>query len=317
MIRWILGIYFISFFLFAFGVLLIRSPIRKFFGRQVEKYVKITKDINNDVFTFRWMLKKSTSIISRLTAKKKFTANLQAMIDRAGISLKASEFIFFHSVALIVAVIIGYAVAGPMMVMLLALMAALLPVLGLKRMESQREKKFHDQLPDTLSLIAGALKAGYSFLQAVDMTVKETSPPMSVEFDRVLTEARLGLPLEHALDNMAKRVNSNNFDWTVMAVKIQREVGGNLSEILEVLADTIRERDRISRQIKVLTAEGRLSAIILFLLPFVVSALLLILNPSYLLMLFIHPLGLGMLAVAVLMLIIGGIWLKKVVTIEV
>lgn len=317
MIKWILGLYFLGFFLFAFAMILIRSPIRKFFGKQVEKYIKFTKTEDEPQVSARQALLKFIDIIAPLINGKSFAANLQSLIEKAGIPLRASEFIFFHSLALVAAVLIGYTLAGPAGLVVLLAIAIVLPVVGLKHMKRQREKKFHDQLPDTLSLIAGALKAGYSFLQAVDMTVKETSPPMSVEFNRVLTEARLGLPLEQALDNMAKRIDSNNFNWTVMAVKIQREVGGNLAEILEILADTVRERDRVSRQIDVLTAEGRFSALILFILPFAVGLLLWVINPGYLILLFKHPLGLAMLALAGFMLTIGGFWLKKVVSVEV
>ncbi|MCL6471886.1 MAG: type II secretion system F family protein [Firmicutes bacterium] len=317
MMLWVIGLYFASFFLLAFGILLMRSPIRKFFGRQVEKYINFTKPEEKESFSLREILAQFINILSPLLAKRSFAANLQNQLERAGVPLRASEFIFFHGAGFVVAILVGYVIAGPIGIILLSVIAGVLPVFVLKRLIRKRENKFHEQLPDTLSLIAGALKAGYSFLQAVDMTVKETSPPMSVEFKRVLTEARLGLPLEQALDNMAKRVGSDSFDWTVMAVKIQREVGGNLAEILEILADTIRERDRVSRQIMVLTAEGRLSALILFLLPFAVGLLLMVINPEYLSMLIKHPLGIAMLALAAMLLSFGGFWLKKVVSIEV
>lgn len=317
MIRWIIGVYFISFFLFAFGILLMRSPIKKFFGRQVEKYIRFTRERDDGPLTLRLVVTKLIDLITPLISRKPFVANLQVLIDRAGVPLRASEYLFFHCMALIAIAFTGYSLGGPAGALLLASVAVVLPVFGLKHLKKQRENRFHEQLPDTLSLIAGALKAGYSFLQAVDMTVKETSPPMSVEFKRVLSEARLGLPLEQALDNMAARVASSNFDWTVMAVRIQREVGGNLAEILEILASTIRERDRVGRQIKVLTAEGRLSAMILFALPFAVSLLLWIINPGYLTLLFTHSLGLAMLGSAAAMLIVGGFWLKRVVSVEV
>lgn len=317
MIRWVLGLYFTGFFLFAFSILLMRSPVKKFFGKQVEKYIKFTEAKEEPQLSLHYLLSKIIDLISPLITKKQFAANLQALIDRAGVPLRASEFIFFHVIGFLVSVIAGYAIMGPAGVLLLAIVAAAFPILSLKYLKRKRENRFHELLPDTLSLVAGALKAGYSFLQAVDMTVKETSPPMSAEFKKVLAEARLGLPLESALDNMAKRVESDNFDWTVMAIKIQREVGGNLAEILEILADTVRERDRVSRQIKVLTAEGRMSAIVLFVLPFAVGILLWILNPKYLSLLFTHSTGLAMLGIAFFMLAIGGMWLKKVVTIEV
>lgn len=316
MIWGLLGLYFVSFFLLAFAILLMRSPIKKFFGKQMEKYVRITTE-KHEPQTAKQLVEGVADLFAPLITRWAFTERLQALIDKSGLPLRSSEFVFFHALAVGAGAIVGFMLAGPAGLVLLTSVLAFLPIFWLTRMRAKREKRFHDQLPDTLSLIAGALKAGYSFLQAVDMTVKETEPPISIEFKRVLTEARLGLPIEQALENMAKRVESNTFDWMVMAVKIQREVGGNLAEILEILAETIRDRDRVGRQVMVLTAEGRLSASILFLLPFAVSLILWVLNPDYLSLLFSHPLGLSMLAVAVLMLAAGGAWLKKIVNIEV
>jgi len=243
---------------------------------------------------------------------------IQTALDKAGLPLRSSEFLFFHLLA-----VLGAAVAGlillqhPLAVALSAAAATIAPLLILKRLTGKRERMFYAQLPDTLSHLSGALKAGYSFLQAVDMVVEETLPPMSTELSRVITETRLGLPVETALDNMAARMNCMDFNWTVMAVKIQREVGGNLAEILEVLGGTIRERDRVQRQIKVLTAEGRLSAAILFLLPVVVAVLLFLINPGYLSELYTRIAGIALLTLAAGLMVAGGVWLRKVVRIEV
>ncbi len=166
-------------------------------------------------------------------------------------------------------------------------------------------------------MIAGSIRAGYSFLQAISVAVEETLPPMSDEFRRVLAEARLGFPLEEALEKMADRVGEQNFYWTVMAINIQREVGGNLAEVLEILADTIRDRDRVKRQIKTLTAEGRLSAIILVLLPIFMIFMLSVLNPTYISELFTTSIGLLMILIGSILMLLGGLWLKKIVTIEV
>ena len=239
-------------------------------------------------------------------------------IDVVVIFLPKRTRLFFHLLA-----VLGAAVAGlillqhPLAVALSAAAATIAPLLILKRLTGKRERMFYAQLPDTLSHLSGALKAGYSFLQAVDMVVEETLPPMSTELSRVITETRLGLPVETALDNMAARMNCMDFNWTVMAVKIQREVGGNLAEILEVLGGTIRERDRVQRQIKVLTAEGRLSAAILFLLPVVVAVLLFLINPGYLSELYTRIAGIALLTLAAGLMVAGGVWLRKVVRIEV
>jgi len=165
--------------------------------------------------------------------------------------------------------------------------------------------------------MAGSLRAGYSLLQAVTAVVDESRPPISTEFRRVLAEARLGLPLEEALEKMAERVGSESFSWTVMAINIQREVGGNLAEVLDILADTLRDRERVRGQIKTLTAEGRLSAAILIILPFALTLMLLVVNPVYMSLLFTHPVGWMMIILTVIFMTVGIIWVKGVVAIEV
>jgi tight adherence protein B len=194
---------------------------------------------------------------------------------------------------------------------------SVIPFLFVRLKRNRRAARFHEQLPDTLGLLAGALKAGYSFLQAVDTVAQETAPPIKTEFQRLVAETRLGSPIELALDQMAERINSTNVDWTVMAVKIQREVGGNLAEILEILADTVRQRDQVGRQIQALTAEGRLSAAILIILPFALAGIMFFVNPGYLGALFSTSMGLTMLGIAGVLMVIGIVWLKKIVTIDV
>ena len=146
-------------------------------------------------------------------------------------------------------------------------------------------------LPDTLQLMAGSLSAGYSMPQAVDTVVREANPPISTEFNRALVETRLGVDLEDALDGIADRMESVDFAWVVMAIRIQREVGGNLAEVLTTVAATLRERERLRRQVQVLSAEGRLSAWILGGLPIVFALYLLLVRPDYLLPMVQNVLG--------------------------
>lgn len=315
MVKLVLALSFSGFFLFAVWSLQAVFPELDLFVK-TQKYVKTRKSRairQSPGLLVRELIEALSPIISN----RSFALKLQDSIDKAGVPLKASELVFLSALALPILSLIGNALAGLVGAVLALPITFLLPPLLLSRLKKERERKLNEQLPDTLSLISGALKAGYSFMQAVDMTVAETSPPVSVEFKRVLTEARLGLPVEAALDNMARRVESESFDWAVMAIKIQREAGGNLSEILQTVADTIRERDRLSRHVKVLTAEGRLSAVVLCVLPFGIGALLWIINPSYLSPLFDRPIGLAMSGLAAILLAVGWIWLKKIATIEV
>jgi tight adherence protein B len=256
--------------------------------------------------------------VDYLASQRGFTDLIQLKLEQAGLPLRPLEFIFFHFLfALLAGMAASLFTKNLVSPILLAGVATSLPILILYVLINRRRAKFHEQLPDTLTMIAGSIRAGYSFLQAISVAVDETLPPMSDEFRRVLTEARLGLPLEEALEKMAERVGEQNFTWTVMAINIQREVGGNLAEVLEILADTIRDRDRVKRQIKTLTAEGRLSALILIILPFFQAFLLFLVNPTYMSLLFTTGIGLLMVLAAIVLMLLGGLWLKKIVSIEV
>jgi tight adherence protein B len=153
--------------------------------------------------------------------------------------------------------------------------------------------------------------------QAIDTVVREGSPPISTEFNRALVESRLGVPVEDALDGIADRMKSVDFAWVVMAIRIQREVGGNLAEVLTTVAATLRERERLRRQVLVLSAEGRLSAWILAGLPVVFALYLVLVRPDYLEPLITTILGWFLIGVGLILLVVGGLWLRKVVKVEV
>jgi tight adherence protein B len=191
------------------------------------------------------------------------------------------------------------------------------PFIYLSVRASRRQAKFDEQLPSTLQLLAGALQAGHSLQQAVDTVVHEAGDPIAGEFHRVLTEARLGRPLEEALEAMARRTRSVDFEWTVMAIRLQRQVGGNLAEVLRTVSQTIRDRYSLKRQIKALSAEGRLSSIILSVLPLLLFMALLILNPVFLRPLFTTSIGLMMMGGSVVLMLFGVFWLKKITEIKV
>jgi tight adherence protein B len=196
-------------------------------------------------------------------------------------------------------------------------LGGLIPVLVMKVRISKRQAAFVDQLPGTLQLLAGSLRAGYGLLQALDAVVKEADEPTSQEFARVLTEVRLGMPLDESLEGMAQRLDSEDFHWVVLAIGIQREVGGNLAELLTTVAKTMRDRATLRRQIRVLSAEGRVSAWVVAVMPFFVAAALSLLNPGYLAELFTRIEGIVMVVMGLILLLLGGLWLRKIVDIEV
>lgn len=181
----------------------------------------------------------------------------------------------------------------------------------------RRTKAFNDQLGDTLILIANALRTGYSFMQAVEMVAREMLPPISFEFGRTLQEMNLGVPTESAMTNMAKRVDSDDLDLVITAVLIQRQVGGNLAEVLDSIASTIRERIRIKGEIKTLTAQGRMSGVIISLLPIALLVALKLINPNYVDLLFTHQIGQVMLGIAIIGQVLGVIAIQKIVNIDI
>lgn len=246
-----------------------------------------------------------------------FETTLSQRLTAAGLSLTASEWLLLQVGVAVVAGFAGMVLGGSVLMVLLLVAGLAVPwfYLGFKR--SRRLAAFNAQLAETLQLIAGGLSAGLSLPQAVDTVVREGANPMADEMRRALIEQRLGVDIEDALDGIADRMSSDDFRWVVMAIRIQREVGGNLAELLDTVAATLREREYLRRQVQVLSAEGRLSAWILGGLPIVMFVYMLLARPDSARVLYTEPLGLMMLGVGVVMLTIGGFVLKKLVKVEV
>jgi tight adherence protein B len=257
-------------------------------------------------------------VVRSVSSHGGFDRVMRRELERAGLPLRPAEYMTLHvglalAAGLAAQVLIGNAILTGVVVVLVALG----PILLLRRRSRKRVEAFQAQLPDVLNLLAGSMRAGWGLLQAVGIVVKEMGPPAGVEFARVVTETRLGLPLEDALQRMSDRVESDDFTWAVTAISIQREVGGNLAEVLDLVAETIRERSGLRGQINALTGEGRLSAGVLITLPFLEALVLWMLNPGYFGKLFSSPIGLLAGGAALLLIAVGTIWLRRIVTIEV
>jgi tight adherence protein B len=188
---------------------------------------------------------------------------------------------------------------------------------GLNIRIGRRQAAFSEQLPDVLQLIAGSLQSGFSLPQAVDAVVREGSQPTADEFSRALAEARIGADLEDALNRVADRMDSTDLRWTVMAIRIQREVGGNLAEVLRTTVGTMRERAFLRRQVMALSAEGRLSAYILVALPVVIGGWFFYSDPSYMRPLYTTLVGLVMLVGTGALIVAGALWMRQLIKIEV
>lgn len=245
-------------------------------------------------------------------------ARLAKKLDAGGLKLHAAEWMLLHAGIAVGGAAVSYLLSGRLLVVVLALALGLvLPWLWLSRKEKKRIKAFDGQLADTLQLISGSLSAGLSLSQSLDTVVREGEEPVAGEFRRSLVEQRLGVNIEEALDGIAQRMRSPDFAWVVMAIRIQREVGGNLAELLVTVANTLREREYLRRQVATLSAEGRLSAWILGGLPPVFFVYLLVLRPEYLDPMLGKPLGWMMLGAATVMMTLGAFTLKKMVKVEV
>ncbi len=244
---------------------------------------------------------------------------LEQRLEAAGMSMKPAEWLLTHAG---VTVLVGLAAllltSGNIIWTVVGVVAGLvLPWVFLSFKRSRRTRAFKSQLADTLQLMSGSLSAGLSLAQSVDTVVREGSDPVSGEFRRALVEARLGVEIEEALSSVGQRMESVDFEWVVMAIRIQREVGGNLAELLNSVADTIREREYLERQVSALSAEGRLSVWILGGLPPGFMAYLLVSNPSYLEPMITTTLGFVMLGVMGVLITVGILWMKKLVKVEV
>ena len=237
-------------------------------------------------------------------------APLNAALERAGIALRPGEFLVLTGSAAVAAFLFGSLLGGVLVGGALVLIVALGAKGALSFLDLRRRRAFSNQLADTLQLLASSLRAGYGLLQAVDAVAREAPAPTGEEFRRVVLETRLGRDLTEALHDMAARVGTEDFAWVVQAVDIHREVGGDLAAILDTVAGTIRERNQLLRQVSALTAEGRLSAYILIALPFVLAALLRVINPEYFSLL-THGPGLYLSGLGVVMLTVGSLWFRK------
>ena len=255
----------------------------------------------------------------RYLESPRWDLSLEMRMLRAGLPLRSGEFIVlcFASATLLAMLFLllggGQLVAG----VTGAVAGFFFPFILVNMKIARRMKAFNGQLGDALILIANSLRTGYSFMQASDMVAQEMRPPISSEFSRAVKEMNLGVTIEDALANLGKRINSEDLDLVLTAVLIQRQVGGNLSEVLDNSARTIRERVRIRGEIRTLTAQGRISGIIVSLLPVVLGLVIYLLNPEYVKLLFVHPVGKIMLGVAGLGQVIGIIVIRRIVDIEV
>ncbi len=269
--------------------------------------------------------------LNRIVEQRDFGANLARDIARADLKLRSSEFMAIWAgtvlavpgIFLMLSIVLA-PLGTPIALLVGAAVGFFLPRIWLGRRRASRLNAFNKQLPDTITLIANALRAGSSFLQAIEMVVRESTPPVTVEFGRVIREVNLGLAFDVALENMVRRVRSDDLELLATAITIQHQVGGNLAEILDSIAFTIRERVRIKGEIRTLTAQQRMSGYVVAGMPLVLMGILFVIAPGFTKPMFENPPGLLGLPAGIVVLCIGGffmligfILIRRIVAIEV
>ena len=287
--------------------------------RQVEDHRAVGQGPAAPVTEASPVLRAALNASEHVLARGRRQGFIESQLERAGMRLRPAEWLLVRT---------GVTAAGALLLTVLFLpwwagvpLGALFGWVGTgtyrRYRERGRARHFADQLPDALQLVISALRSGFSFPQAIDSVVKEGTEPVASEFGRAVAETRLGGELTDALLGTARRNNSQDLSWLVMAIRIQREVGGNLSEVMQTAVDTIRERTQLRRHVRGLSAEGRLSAWVLAGLPVAMSAYLFAVRPEYIRPLYTEPLGLLMLVAGVIAMGLGTFWVSRVIKVEV
>ncbi|MCJ7583171.1 MAG: type II secretion system F family protein [Anaerolineales bacterium] len=263
-----------------------------------------------------------TDWVNRRVEKSSFGDRIARELARADLKFKPGEYIALYAISIAGFAMVAFFLGGRLLPSALigAVMGAFVPRLYVKRQQGRRLLRFNEQLPDMLNLVVNGLRAGFSTMQSLESVSKEMPPPICDEFRRVVQEMQLGIPMERALNNLYRRIPSEDLDFVITAINVQREVGGNLAEILDIISYTIRERIRIKGEIRVLTSQVMYSGRILALMPVALILILWFINRDYMMTFFVPEnrlCGLIALGTAALMIGIGYFVMTKIASVEV
>ncbi|GAA0591026.1 hypothetical protein GCM10009001_03810 [Virgibacillus siamensis] len=299
----------LTIFLFLLGISLLKRPVdEQYREKKSRSFPEMLKDANQAL--------KNMLIRKKKPGKKR--NSLQEQLSIAGVLAKPEEFTIFRWMFAVIAAGVLHLVMGNMMMLLIGFLAGFVfPMVWLKGKQKKRIKAFNDGLPGMITSIIGSLRAGFGFLQALQMVARESYPPIKDEVELVLKSLQYGTSMDDALLEWKRRMPSAELGLLVDAIIIQRQSGGNLAYLLDKILETNRARTKIENQIKTLTAQGKLSGLIISLLPIGLGILIFIINPEYISTLFTNPIGMLMLGVAGVGFIIGFIFVRKITTIEV
>ena len=280
----------------------------------VRPLIKKEEGFDNLLARFYAFIKK----ISKPLVERNFANFLENNLNRAVIPLYGGEYVVINIIAMVaVSILSGIVTMKPLYTLILTALVPLVLWAIILALKNRRLESFTEQLSDCLITISNALRAGYSFQQTIELISKEMEPPIGEEFSRINHDVVMGVPLEEALENANTRIGSSDFELVVTAVLIQREVGGNLAQVLDNISYTIAERIRMRREILAITAQGRLSAIVLVLLPFAAGAAMFFVNHDNFVQMFEEPMGQMAMVVAVMCEVLGYFIIRRIVDIEV
>ncbi len=295
-----------------------QTSLDKVLARYSDNDETLDEDEVQEMLVQTALIRRAIDMTETFAERRGFLARVEDLLERANVPVRAGEALFFLSAIVVFVFGLVFVVSGSVFFALIfGLISAMIGYSSIGFMAKRRLKQFESQLPDALQLLAGTLRAGYSMPQGLDAVSTEIADPMGQELRRAITETQLGREIEDSLAGIAERLDSADFAWAVMAIGIQREVGGNLAELLLTVAETMIQRERLHREVNALTAEGRVSAGILSLMPPALGLVMWVMNPAYIEILFSRRIGLAMLAAAVVSGLVGLAWMKKVITIDV
>jgi tight adherence protein B len=308
----------------ALAVGLLIAPDRSGLDSALEAYTEgpgssIDDDDDGSGLARTAFIQRAVGLTHDLAERQGVLSKVEATLERADLPLRAAEALFFYAAGFVLLLVAAFVLTGGNILgtLIAAVLIGALPAAVVNFLARRRQKQFEGLLPDTLQLLAGTLRAGYSLMQGVEAVSREVAEPMGKELGRVVTESRLGRPLEESLEASATRMDSADFAWAVMAIRIQREVGGNLAELLMTVSETMVERERLRRDVNSLTAEGRVSAMVLGLLPIGLGVVLYMGNPGYMGVLFEERTGQIMLVGSIILASIGFYWMKRVIDVDI
>jgi tight adherence protein B len=287
--------------------------------KRMKKYLAVTdKEVNRKQFNLlvQFQLAKQRVKTNFLTKEK--NTKLEISLARSGLPLKPEEYVLFQWILTIFFGCLFVLFTGNWFFFVIGgILGFLFPKRYVRKKERDRVAKFNEELPDMITTIIGSLRAGFSFPQALKTVIDEATSPIKDEMESVLKEMQYGRSLEDSFNDLKERMPSEDLDLMIQAILIQRQVGGNLATVLDKIVETIRDRTKIHRQISTLTAQGRLSGIVVGLLPIILGFVIYLIQPTYIGTLFHNPIGLILLIAGIISGIIGFIMIKKITTIEV